>query len=247
MEAEQSDTESINPEPQPSVKVEAEQLYHSQFLEAQEKVLNDRPTEPVDAALFFGRSWFDAEKWGVYQLMKDLYGQGMIKYIVLYGSDGQKFGETVPDVVGPGKRFARDRLVKMGVPNKSILDSELEDPIKNNTLEEGKGMINLVKARGWKRVVAVANAHQLLRATLGLVQIIDDQEGTPIDLWTAAPSDTDWKRRVRGAQGEHFGPRSDHITLENNRIPIYQKNGDIASFEKYFAYIQNRGQERGGR
>ncbi|QQG40414.1 MAG: hypothetical protein HYV37_02475 [Candidatus Levyibacteriota bacterium] len=208
-------------------------------------VLNDRPTEPVDAALFFGRSWFDAEKTGVYQLMKDFYDQGMIKYIVLYGGDGQKFGETVPDVAAPGKRFARDRLVKMGVPNESILDSELEDQTENNTLEEGRGMLNLVRSRGWSRVVAVANEHQLLRATLGLIPMINNSEGEQIDLWTAAPHDTNWNKRVRGAQGEHFGPRSDHIILENNRVRQYQEKGDLASFERYHAYIQNRDQRIG--
>ncbi len=224
---------------------EAERLYYDQFLEAQEMVLSDRPTESVDAALFFGRSWFDAEKWGVYQLMKDFYDHEVVKYIVLYGSEGQRFGDTIPNVVGPGKRFARDRLVKMGVPNESILDSKLEDSRKNNTLEEGKGMINLVKAHGWNRVVAVANPHQLLRATLGLVKIINNPAETTIDLWTAAPLNTDWNKRVRGAQGEHLGLRSDHITLENKRIPIYQDKGDIASFEEYFAYRESRGVGRG--
>lgn len=29
-------------------------------------VLNDKPTKPVGAALFFGRSWLDVEREGVY-------------------------------------------------------------------------------------------------------------------------------------------------------------------------------------
>ena len=240
---EQSDIESMNPIPPASVDPEAERLYYSQFRKAQWKVLNDRPPKPIDVALFFGRSWLDAEKTGVYQLMKDFYDQEMITGIVLYGSDGQRFGETVPDVVGPGKRFARDRLVKMGIPNDNIFDSELEDPAKNNTLEEGRAMLNLVKARGWNQAVAIASAHQLLRATLGLVKIVHNQS-TPIDLWTAAPLNPDWNRLVKGAQGEHLGPRSEHILLEYNRIGPYQKKGNLASFEEYLTYTKNRDQRR---
>lgn len=204
-------------------------------------VLSDRPTSPVDAALFFGRSWFDAEKWGLYQLMVDLYKSGTVQYIVTYGLRGQRFGDITPNVVAPSNEYARDRLIKMGVPNENIITAPLIDPTKNNTLEEGRAFLKEARDHGWNSLVVVANPHQLLRATLGLLGVMDQQAEPSLSIWSAAPTNTDWTRRVRGAQGEHFGPRSDHIDLENGRIRTYQGKGDLASFPRYFDYLSNRG------
>ncbi len=191
---EQSDADRIKPV-QPTIDAtDTEKLYYSQFLKAQKMVLNDRPTQPVDAALFFGHSWFDGEKWGVYQLMVDLYKTGMVKYIVLYGSHGQRFGDTIPNVVAPSKDYARDRLVKMGVPDVHIINSELPEPTKNNTPSEGEGFLNTAQEKGWHSLIAIANPHQILRATLGLVTLINKQQ-RPFDIWSAAPTNTNWDKK----------------------------------------------------
>ena len=221
--------------------VEAERLYYTQFLKAQEMVLSDRPTKPVDAAIFFGRSWFDAEKSGVYQLLVDFYRSGKAKYIVIYGSRGQRFGDTKPNAVAPSHGFARARLVKMEVADDSIINAPLIDSTKNNTLEQGKAFLRTAGEYNFKNLVVIDNPHQLLREMLGLIATIDKQEEFHPQIWTAAPTSTDWQKRVMGAQGEHLGPRSDHIDLENGRIRKYQDSGDLASFQRFFDYVNTRG------
>lgn len=222
---------------------------------ATEMVLSDRPTKPVDAALFFGRSWFDAERWGIYQLAVDFYKAGLVKNIAVYGNEGQRYGETDPAMLEPSDRFpkarrakmvapareiARARLIKMGVPDKNIILTQIPDEDKNNTLEESMGFFIKAKERDWKSTVAVANPHQLLREMLGLIQIMDQHPEYYLDIYSAAPTNTDWERKVRGAQGEHFASRKEHIMLEINRIKNYQERGNLASFERYFDYLKGR-------
>jgi hypothetical protein len=54
-----------------------------QLLNATEKLTHDRPTEPVDAVFFFGRSFFDAERRGLFQLAVDYINDGRAGYIVI--------------------------------------------------------------------------------------------------------------------------------------------------------------------
>lgn len=219
------------------------------------RVLNDQPTKLVDAALFFGRSWFDAERGGVYQLAVDLHQSGLVKKIAIYGNEGQKFGETDPAMLAPGSTFpkerrarmiapareiAKARLVRMGVPVKDIILTEILDPEGNNTPAESMGFLIAAKDQGWTSAVAVANPHQLLREMLGLIQIMDKHPEYYLNIYSAAPANTDWERKVRGAQGEHFAPRKEHIKREIKRIKDYQLNGDLISFDRYFDYLDNR-------
>lgn len=219
------------------------------------RVLNDQPTNPVDAALFFGRSWFDAERGGIYQLAVDLHQSGLVKKIAIYGNEGQKFGETDPAMLAPGSTFPKERrarmvapareiakvrLIRMGVPVEDIILTQIPDPYKNNTIEEGLGFFIAAKSLGWTSVVAIANPHQLLREMLGLIQIMDKHPGYYLNIYSAAPANTDWERKGRGAQGEHFAPRKEHIKREIKRIKEYQLKGDLVSFDRYFDYLDNR-------
>lgn len=245
------------------------------FNEATKVALNDRPSEPVDVAFFFGRSWFDAE--AVYSLLVDLYISGSVKNIAIYGNEGQPFfgkkekplseeDETMlkpsdkfpfsrlRKTVAPPREMARNRLIRMiKAANPDIKDEELEehivltaipDPEQNNTPQESLGFLRTAKGRRWKSGVVVANQHQLLREMLGLIKLMDGGEEY-MDIWSVAPT-PNWEKKVRGAQGEHFGPREEHILLEMGRVRIYQKLkddgslGDLASFERYYEYRTNR-------
>lgn len=198
--------------------------------------------------------------------MVDFYKSGLVKNIAIYGNEGQRYGETDPAMFKPGDKFPKERRVKMVAPAREIArarlirmvkiampgvsDEELDqhivltqipDPDKNNTLEESMGFFIKAKEKGWKSAVAVVNPHQLLRAMLGLIQIMDDHSEYYLDIYSAAPANTNWERKVRGAQGEHFAPRKEHIILEMDRVKKYQKNGDLVSFERYFDYLKSRG------
>lgn len=73
---------------------------------------------------------------------------------------------------------------------------------------------------------------------------MDEQPEYYLDIYSAAPTSTNWERIVQGAQGEHRAPREEHIDLERDRVRRYQKTGDLVSFERYFEYRNNRGQGR---
>lgn len=213
--------------------------YLDELIRATDRVLTDRPIASVDAAFFIGRSWFDAEKWGVYGVCEEFYRSGRVRYVALYGSDGQLHGTLEPNIAAPSKHYARARLVKLGVPDDDIFDSALANPLENNTKTETQGLLKLAEEKGWKRVVAVANPHQVLRAMLGMVKIINDR-GLDIDVYTAAPTNTNWEKRVRGSQGKEWKTRSAHIDDEYIRIPRYQASGDLASVEELFRYLEIR-------
>lgn len=115
------------------------------FNKATTMVLNDRPSKPVDAAFFFGRSWFDAERKGIYQLLVDMYQVGLVRNIAIYGNEGQRFGEKDPamlepstvfpqgwrkKMIAPAREIARARLIRMGVPEEHAILTQIPDPVK---------------------------------------------------------------------------------------------------------------------
>ncbi len=218
------------------------ELWWTELEAVTNRLWNDKPTKPVDAVLFGGRSWHDAQKEVLYRLAKDLYKQGMAKYIALYGGEGQRFGTAAPvNVVAPIKALARARFIKMGVPNEDIIDSDLPDVTKNNTLEEGRGFLKLAEKEGWKRLVFVANPHQVLRMMLGLVKDINER-GLDTDIYVATPTPDkfNWWRDVRGSQGIEKKPVYEHIQDEVDRIFHYQRQGDLSSFAELNKYLSQR-------
>lgn len=245
------------------------------FNEATKVALNDTPSRPVDMAFFFGRSWFDAEAvypllvdLYIKGLVKNIaiYGnEGQPFFgkkekplseedeVMLKPSD--KFPlSRLRKTVAPPREMARNRLIRMIKAAKpDIKDEELKehvvlteipDPEQNNTIQESLGFLRTAKRRRWKSGVVVANQHQLLREMLGLIKLMDGGEEY-MDIWSLA-STPNWEKKVRGAQGEHFGPREEHILLEMGRVRTYQKPkndgspGDLASIERYHEYRRNR-------
>lgn len=239
-----------------------EKKWVGDFNEATKVALNDRPPRTVDVAFFFGRSWFDAER--VYKLLVDLYIKGLVKNIAVYGNEGQPYNETDPAMLEPSNKFPLSRLRKTVAPpremarahlikmikaaNSNLKDEELEehivltqipDPEKNNTLQESMGLLRTAKERGWTSGVVVANQHQLVREMLGLIQLMDKEEHH-INIYSEAPNNANWDKKVRGAQGEHFAPRKEHVLKEMGRVKQYQAQGDLVSFERYYEYRKNR-------
>lgn len=212
------------------------------FTKATTLLLSDSPPGPIDAVFFFGRSFFDAEKQGIFTVAVDLIKQDKARYLVLADSEGERMGETIPRVAYPGKSLWMDRLVcTLGVDKDRILYSPHLIPGEHgfNTKTEAQAFLATSVERGFKTAVVLTQPHQIVRAMLGVVKTIN-QKGLSVDVWCMSPEPTDWNKRVQGSQGMARKPRVEHIPDEINRILKYQAKGDIASFDELFAYLARR-------
>src|SRR3989344_4076216 len=211
-------------------------------------LLSDSPPGSVDAVFFHGRSFFDAGKRDIFQVAVDYISQGRAQYILLADSEGERVGETIPQVAYPGKSLWTDRLVKMGMDRERIIYSPHLVPREHgfNTTTEAHAFLNTCIERGFKTGVVLTQPHQIVRAMLGAVKRIQEQE-LPVDLWTEAPRSVDWNKKVKGSQGMELKPRIYHIQDEIDRVFRYQAKGDIASFDELFDYLATRDDRQNSR
>lgn len=209
--------------------------FNPELFQATVVLLSDYPKRPVDALFFFGRSWFDAGKGDLFLLASDLYRAGMIKNIVIPGTEGERFGETVPHQANPGRTLWTSRLVRMEIPPEVIHHSKAG----YHTKAEGDAFLEMAQKEGWRSAVSLTHPHQAVRAMLGLVRTINIQE-LNFDVYAVAPQTTNWGKRVKGSQGLERKSRFEHIEGEFERIIRYQEKGDLASFQELFAYLEQR-------
>lgn len=221
----------------PSLTKEEIALFLLNLDDATLALTSDRPGDPCDFGLFFGRSWREAEKKGLFKLVLDLYQQGMIKELGIPGTEGQQQGSEKRGVANPGKTLWTSRLVGMGIPQEHIHYADYE---ARNTKTEGDSFLKIMEENGWRRGIYIANPHQIVRAGLGLVRTIN-QQGLDMQVFAAVPPTTNWGRLVRGSQGKELKPRWEHINDERIRILLYHFKGDLASFEELFEYLERRG------
>ncbi len=195
-----------------------------------------------------GRSYFDAGKEDIFRVAVDYINQGRARYVLLADSEGERVGEATPRVAYPGKSLWTDRLVKMGMDRKHIIYSPHLVPGEHgfNTTTEAHAFLNTCVERGFKTGVVLTQPHQIVRAMLGAVKRIQEQE-LPIDLWTTVPQSVDWNKKVKGSQGMEMKPRIEHISDEIDRIFKYQEKGDIASFDELFTYLGKRDNRQSAR
>ena len=208
----------------------------AEYIKATQSLLRDRPTNPVDAVFFFGRSWGDAKKEELFRLAVDYIKTDMARYIIIPGTEGETYGGNIPQVANPGMTLWTSRLVGMGVPSDRIIPSDKG----YNTKAEGDAFLVKCKEEGWTSGVAIANEHQILRATLGLCKTINDED-LQFNIYSDASRTNNWHGLVRGSQGAELKPRSAHILDEFMRGQKYQEKGDLASYEKLYSYLERRG------
>lgn len=200
----------------------------------------DRLSKPVDILYFFGRSYFDAPKEGLYRLAVNLYQEGMAKKIIIPGTEGERLGQDIPRESHPGKTLMRNRLVRMGVPNEDIIDSTPG----YHTRQEGDAFLNYSIEHGFHDAIALTNPTQIVRAVLSLVAKIDSDH-LPVNVFARVPDPLtfDWGRMVKGSQGADRKPTYKHLFQEFKGIHKYQNYpppNNIATFSKLFEYIEAR-------
>ncbi len=204
----------------------------------------DRPKESVDVLYFFGRSFFDAHKGGLYKIAVELYKQKIVKKIIIPGTEGERLDEATPRVAHPGKTLMKNRLVKMGIDEDDVVFSEPG----YHTKAEGDAFLRYSVEHNLHRALVLTNPHQITRAMLGLIKTIDDNS-LPVDVYavTPNPSKFDWQRRVKGSQGMERKKAFEHIQDEIDRIKLYQNKGDLATFDEALSYMVRRDMTKGSR
>lgn len=202
------------------------------LLQAESRLQRHDLPQNVDALFFHGRSYHDHN--GLFEIINELYQKGEIKFIVLPGSEGERFGSNKPREASPGKTVYTMTLEYYGIPRENILISDRA----HHTKAENDAFLKLAKERGWKSVAVLTQPHQILRAMLGLVKTMQTQEFF-VKAYPLVPEKTNWEKFVRGNQGLELKPRKLHLIDERKRIPLYQAKGDLASFEELFDYLNS--------
>lgn len=216
----------------------------SDLAKAYNMLCRDKPEKPADILYFFGRSFFDAPKEGLYRLAVDLYKQKMVKKIIVPGTEGERFNDPKkePRKAHPGKTLMKNRLIGMGVLDRDVVFS---DP-GYHTRAEGDAFLKYSVENNFLRVFSLTNIYQAPRAMLGLIEKINEDH-LPIAVYAVVPdSDTvDWGRLVKGSQGLERKPVFKHLYQEFQGISRYQRKvpPDLASFDEFFKYIHQRGQK----
>jgi len=202
-------------------------------------LLSNRPPHPVDALFLHMRSFGDYT--GLYELAEEMARTQVVKFIAVSNNEGEKFGSTVPFEANPGKtECIRILTEEQKIPPDKILTPET---MAHHTRQENDAFLKLSMQREFTSGVILAQPHQLLRAMLGMIQVMDMNKYL-MKIYTAAPGYTDWQEKVRGSQGKEFKPRVEHIPDEVKRVYEYQIAGQLASFERLFDYLNARGSER---
>lgn len=197
-------------------------------------LLSGCPAKPVDALFFHGRSFGDYT--GLFELTAELASSDRVGAVVLFGNEGQRMGSSVPFEANPGKTWCREQLIGYGVSDDKILFAQEGG---YHTKWENQDFVRLAGKRGWLSGVILTQPHQILRATLGMIRAMQEQQ-YGMEIYTAIPSQVPWGEVVKGSQGREEKPRIEHIKDELARVARYQQNGDIASFEDLFAYLESR-------
>lgn len=229
----------ITPGAAPVEFTESEEWWQD-LKKAYDLLCHDRPSKPADILYFFGRSYFDAPKEGVYRLAVNLYQEGMVKKIIIPGTEGERLDSNIPRESHPGKTLMKDRLVKMGVPAEDVVFS---GPAYH-TRQESDAFLKYSMEHDLHNAIAVTNPTQIVRAIGSLVAKIDSDH-LPVNVFAAVPDPVtfDWGRMVKGSQGAGRKPAYKHLFQEFDGIHKYQNfppPNNAATFSKLFEYIEAR-------
>jgi hypothetical protein len=172
----------------------------------------------------------------LFPLAAKLINNDEAKYLMINGSDGEAVKDPRPGAAWAGKDEYIRQLKENGVPMDKII---LSKPALH-TYQANIEYLKTAMEHDFKTAVTLNQPQQLLRATLGQICAMDRKKywmrlySTYSEPWEAA-------RLVQGPQGDVKTPRFELLgKAEFDRIMTYQKNGDLASFEEFLAYIKKR-------
>lgn len=195
----------------------------------------------VDAIFVFGRADREWEMTpgneGILQTAADLFQKKVAPRIVIPGYLGNPDGRGgVILTAYPGWKIWVRALMGHQVPRKNIFTTEGQEG--TNTKTEGNDFVLAALHHKWTSAVVVTHPHQMLRAMLGLVRTMEQMDYW-LNILPICPSQINWADPVFGSQGEKCLLRHQHIDEEWERIPRYQEQGDLVTFEELEVYLRN--------
>ena len=210
--------------------IETIELYQATVM-----LLSGQPRGEVDVLFLHNRSFGDYT--GLFEMAQAMIRQDVVRFITVTNNEGERVGSTTPFEANPGISWCINQLIY----GHHILPERILHPDMKafHTREENDAFLELADERGWLSGVILAQPHQLLRATLGMVRAMIET-GYAMAIYTAAPPDTPWQEVVSGNQGLQVKPRADHIRDELERVLKYQATGELASFDDLYAYLEAR-------
>ncbi len=160
------------------------------------------------------------------------------EFIVVNGSEGQALGDNTPGKAWAGKDEYILQLTNRGVkPEQIVLSQPAYHTRQNNDM-----YTQVAAQRGWKTAVTLNQPQQLLRATLGQIKAME-QQNYWMRVYSIYPEPWEANKEIFGPQGASQTKRFKLIGPEFDRILNYQKKGDkgdLASFDELFDYISRR-------
>lgn len=197
-------------------------------------LLSGQPQKPVDVLFFHNRSFGDYTD--LFEIAGEMFRRGRVRFIAVTNNEGERFGSTVSSEANPGKTWCTENLLTRGIPIENI---SYPHAMAFHTRQENYAFLELSIQRSWTSGTILTQPHQLLRATLGMVQAMKEV-GYVMEIFTAAPPFTPWQEEVRGSQGTDFKPRVEHIADELARVFRYQATGELATFSELLEYLEAR-------
>ena len=156
-----------------------------------------------------------------YKKAISLYNNGFAPVIVFSGGfDNEKSGAYSFDKVKP-------LIFKEGVPEKDLL----YESKSLNTYEQAVEVINIAKSNRWKRIILVASHYHSYRAFLTFIYV-QKQKMPELIIDMASVNDLDWYEETG------WGRRIDLLASEFEKIDLYQKKNNVASFTEGIKYIE---------
>lgn len=200
---------------------------------ATQQLVNDILPNHIDTLFFHGRSFGDYD--GLFELASSLFHQQRTDHIALFDNNGERFGSDIPYEANPGKGWVRHQLIEHGIPEERIL---IAAGGGYHTRWENDDFVRLAAEMNWTSGAILTQPHQILRATLGMLQAMEEQRWN-MSIYAAVPQDVDWNKIVYGSQGKEAKARRLHVVDELKRVRYYLAI-NLAPIRQLFDYLNSR-------
>lgn len=149
------------------------------------------------------------------KLFKEKWG----KFVVISG------GVNQPPFSIPAYKL-KPALVKMGVPVKKIILEEKSE----NTYQQGREVMKIVKKKEWQRIILVASAFHQLRAFLTFLKAMEDMR-IKVQVFNYPARDLSWFEKTSLGL-----TRFELLKEELQKIKRYRSLGHLVSLGKGIEY-----------
>lgn len=179
-------------------------------------LLNNDRIVPADAIIVLeGDGYYRVDK--AADLWKDKWAPIVV---VSGGSDNPSYGSF------PASKMER-QLVRAGVP----ADAILLDEKSQHTKEQAEEMMRWAQERKWKRIILIASHYHQYRAFLTFLHAMRKRKLQLLIINT--PS-----RGLSWFKKNPWGRRIDLLKSEFEKIALYGRRGDVASYTDGIAYMK---------